>query len=285
MSVDNGLTCICGGSDMRRELAYDAPPQGETHFSLTGEYRREYWQCQYCGHMAARLSMNLSGLYQHDYVEATYGGMDGLQRSFERVVNLPPEQSDNVGRVSRIITFAEGRYRGGDPSGAAMRLLDVGSGLAVFPHAMRQLGWNCTVVDVDERLTTHAAQVAGVQAVCGDFATMSELTGYDAVTFNKVLEHVADPVGMLAAAGGSLAPGGFVYVEVPDGVAALFEGPHREEFFVEHLHVFSPASVAILAARAGFSPLAVERVREPSGKFTLRAFLEPDSMGPQWWAL
>lgn len=285
MGMGHGLRCICGGERFRRELFYDTPPSGETPFVLSGEYRREYWQCRYCGHFVARNRMDLGSLYTHDYVDATYGDEKGLAETFGRIVSLPPERSDNVWRVSRVISFAEGRFRDGDPAGAAMRLLDVGSGLAVFPYAMRKLGWNCTALDTDERLVRHASDVAGVKAVCGDFLTLKELQEFNAVTFNKVLEHVEDPVGMLAAAGRLLLPGGFIYVEVPDGAAAIFEGPEREEFFVEHLHVFSPASVAVLAERAGFSPLSIERVREPSGKYTLRAFLEPDIMGPHWWAV
>ena len=46
-----------------------------------------------------------------------------------------------------------------------------------------------------------------------------------------------------------------------------------EEFFVEHLHVFSFVSIAMLADRVGFQPIKVERLQEPSTKFTLRAFL------------
>ena len=91
--------------------------------------------------------------------------------------------------------------------------------------------------------------------------------------FNKVLEHVEDPVAMLARSSDVLAGGGVVYVEVPDGEAAAVQGPEREEFFIEHHHVFSLGSLAMTAARAGLSPLALERLREPSSKFTLRAFL------------
>jgi hypothetical protein len=66
-----------------------------------------------------------------------------------------------------------------------------------------------------------------------------------------------------------------VYVELPDGEAAALAGAGREEFFVEHLHVFSFASIVMLANRAGFDPICIERLREPSTKFTLRAFLVP----------
>ncbi len=51
------------------------------------------------------------------------------------------------------------------------------------------------------------------------------------------------------------------------------DGPDREEFFIEHLHVFSMASLGLLAQRAGFAVDSAERLREPSGKYTLVAFL------------
>ena len=40
-----------------------------------------------------------------------------------------------------------------------------------------------------------------------------------------------------------LAPGGFVYTELPDGTMAIKDSLQREEFYIEHLHVFSMASV------------------------------------------
>jgi hypothetical protein len=52
-------------------------------------------------------------------------------------------------------------------------------------------------------------------------------------------------------------------------------GPGREEFGIEHYHAFSMASMALLALRAGLSVVRAARVREPSTKVTLYAFLEP----------
>jgi hypothetical protein len=70
-----------------------------------------------------------------------------------------------------------------------------------------------------------------------------------------------------------IAKAGFVYLELPDGEAAGREGPGREEFFIEHHHVFSAASVAMLSTRAGFDVLEMQTLREPSTKHTIRAFL------------
>src|SRR5262249_16637895 len=156
----------------------------------------------------------------------------------------------------------------------ARSILDVGSGLCVFLNLMKQFGWSGTALDPDPRAVAHAREVVGVSAVCGDFRD-TEVPPHDVITFNKVLEHIRDPVPVLARASKFLSPGGFVYIELPDGEAAAQDGFHREEFFFEHFHVYSPASVALLATRAGFAPIAIERTREPSSKYTLRAFLVP----------
>jgi hypothetical protein len=100
---------------------------------------------------------------------------------------------------------------------------------------------------------------------------------YHLVTFNKVLEHVEDPIAMLGKSRANLLRGGFVYVEVPDGEMAEKGGKQREEFFIDHLHVFSFASTVCLSKRAGFAPVIVERLQEPSSKYTIRAFLIPQT--------
>jgi SAM-dependent methyltransferase len=144
----------------------------------------------------------------------------------------------------------------------------------VFLHRLKEAGWEGLALDNDPRLVQHAREVVGVKAVLGDFMELTDLGQFDLVTFNKVLEHVAEPVAMLAKSAANLRPGGFVYVEVPDGEAAARQGPEREEFFIEHHHIFSPASLTLLAERAGLGVKFLERLREPSTKYTLRAFLE-----------
>jgi len=258
------MTCpLCGGRADEAVFAYDAPPEGETAFDLRGRpYRREYVRCAGCGHLLSRHELDLSALYEGDYMDATYAG-DRLRATYERIMALPPERSDNTQRVARIVAEL----------GESGRVLDVGSGLGVFPARMREVGWSPTALDPDARAVAHAREVARVDAVQADFLTADGLGAFDLVTFNKVLEHVSDPVAMLGRAHAFLAEGGAVYVELPDGELAAREGPGREELFVEHLHVFSMASMCLLAARAGFAVHRAARLREPSDKLTLYAFL------------
>lgn len=260
------MSCPFCGGELESAFSYEEPPPGETDFGLSPEeYRREFRRCRDCGHYFARLSIPVERLYTGAYVDATYDSAKGIERTYRTIMELPPERSDNVQRVARIV----------ERLGTDGTVLDVGSGLGVFPARMSAEGWRVTALDPDERAVEHTRSVVGVDAVCVDFFEANELGSFDLVTLNKVLEHVPDPVAMLARTRDFLAPGGTVYVEVPDGegAAADPDGPGREEFFIEHLHVFSEGSAARLAGLAGFEVTHLERLREPSGKYTLVAFL------------
>jgi SAM-dependent methyltransferase len=253
---------------------YTEPPEGEVRFSSVPAqgYDREVLRCPVCGHFVSRASLDLAALYGADYANSTYGG--DLRPTYDRIMGLPVERSDNRGRVASLRAFWRALHDG-HASPDSPRLLDVGSGLAVFPALMKEAGWQCTALDPDPRFVAHARTVAGVEGVCADFMRADDLGVFDLITLNKVLEHVEDPSPMLARCLRFLAPGGLVYLELPDGETAAGGGPGREEFFIEHYHIFSAASLALLAMSSGFALLRLERLREPSGKYTLRAFLRP----------
>jgi SAM-dependent methyltransferase len=263
---------ISGETNARRVFVYDAPPPGEIGFRrAAGEpYYREVWQFAGSNHFVSRHGMTVAAGYDGAYVDQTYGGDAGIAATFDRIIALPPEKSDNAGRIARIKAFAAAHLA------TPPRLLDVGAGLGVFPYAVKQAGWTCTAIDPDPRAVRHMRARIGLEAICGDFMKLETLRSFDVVTLNKVLEHVENPVDMLSRARTALAPGGFVYIELPDGEMAARASAVREEFFIEHLHVFSFASTVMLANQAGFAPVCVERLQEPSTKFTLRAFLVPD---------
>jgi 2-polyprenyl-3-methyl-5-hydroxy-6-metoxy-1,4-benzoquinol methylase len=276
-------TCsLCGDNGFEKVFTYHAPPEGEVrfHFNSGTDYLREVRRCGRCGHFVSVHNMDEGALYSDDYVTSTYGA-DGIRKAFERITALDPAKSDNVGRVRRVVEFARSYLMAPARENRAPTVLDIGSGLCVFLHRMKVAGWDGTALDPDERAVRHAREVVGVRGVQGDFLTAPDLGQFDLVTFNKVLEHIKNPVAMLARSAGFLRPGGFVYLEVPDGEAAVADGPGREEFFIDHHHIFSAASLALLVVRAGFRLRALERLREPSSKYTLRAFLEqpPEPMG------
>ena len=212
--------------------------------------------------------MELPDLYTGAYVDSNYRDAKGLRESFEKIIALPSHRSDNAGRIKKINSFVQERSCKRLP----YTLLDVGSGLGVFPFGMKEAGWTCTAVDPDSRSIRHI-QGLGIQARHANFMNLPKDDRYSLITFNKVLEHVANPTEMLRKGRCHLTPGGLAYIEVPDGEMAELEGSNREEFFIDHQHVFSFTSVAMMADQAGFSTLQMQRLQEPSGKYTIRTFL------------
>ena len=48
-------------------------------------------------------------------------------------------------------------------------LLDIGSGLGVFPYIVEKNGWECTAIDPDNRSIQLIKQNTNVKTICGDF--------------------------------------------------------------------------------------------------------------------
>ena len=263
--VSDAAGCPLCGAALEVVHSFTKPPPGESDFKYTN-YHREVWQCHSCGHVVNRHSLPLEGLYAANYVDSVYG--ERLSRTFEKIMALAPEKSDNRQRVARINAYAD--TRGID---APRRALDVGAGLGVFPAALAETGWQCVAIEPDARAAGHIAERTGARALCGDFMTFEPDGRYDLVTFNKVLEHVEPMTEMLARARHWLSPRGIVYFELPDGEAAIEDSPAREEFFIEHYCAFGVASLALFVRRARLRCELIERIREPSGKYTLYAFL------------
>jgi 2-polyprenyl-3-methyl-5-hydroxy-6-metoxy-1,4-benzoquinol methylase len=264
---------ICGSDRVPELFRYDAPPEGETRFSFShdGAYARCIVRCDDCGHLMSRHNLPDADMYSHDYVESTYQGTR-FAETFQRIIALSDSQSDNAGRCRRIVEFASTHFNADNRHEKPLKILDVGSGLCVFLHRMKSLGWQCTALDPDPRAAAHARHVVGVDAVNADFFDVQGLGRYHVITFNKVLEHVKDPLLMLMKSQQFLEAGGFVYIELPDGQVASQHGQDRQEFFIEHHHIFSFASLALMVSKAGFQVQLQERLHEPSGKYTLRAF-------------
>ncbi len=269
--MKKNLTCICGSCDFSLKFSYDKPAKGDKFFfPIENNYLHEIYECARCGHFLAWNSFDNTVLYDGQYAQTTYG--DKLKATFDNIINLPHESSDNAARVDNILQYVDGYF----PDNSPKSVMDVGSGLCVFLYQMRKLrpDWQYLAVDPDPVQSTHARDIVGIDAVQADFMELDNHNNcYDFISFNKVLEHVFDPVSMLAKAKGYLKKGGLVYVELPDGSEAAKEGADRQEFYVEHLSAFSMPSITILAERAGFVPLSIERIRDPSRKYTLRAFM------------
>jgi hypothetical protein len=149
------------------------------------------------------------------------------------------------------------------------RLLDVGAHAGRFLHMARQAGWNPEGVEVNTRTASFAASRTGarVHHVSASRLHMLE-PGYDALTLIDVLEHIPHPLAVLSSVRAILAPRGWIAVKVPCGPiqrlkedvrARLSPGyaPRLADNLV-HVNHFSPGSLELALAKAGFDAIHIE---------------------------
>jgi SAM-dependent methyltransferase len=237
---------------------------------MPDHYLRTIFQCQSC-----LAYINFHDLLDEDFYTAAYNEaitLGNLEKRFQKIMALPKEASDNKQRVNRIISFMNKNVS----RKAQPHVLDVGCGTGVFPHEMKTKGYFTACIDPDESAIAHARKTVKVDmAHHGDLFDFTTKEKFDLITFNKVLEHLKDPVKHLIEATRYLKNDGVVYIELPEGDRIVEEEKIREraEFAIEHYIIFNDTSVKKLAELSKMSMFEAEVITDPSGKYTIFAFL------------
>jgi SAM-dependent methyltransferase len=276
MSIKKNIpNCIfCTSPSFEKLFEYNEPPLLETRFNSLklNNYYREVVICENCSHMYSVHEMDLGQLYLSEYNQSTYQNLEGMEKTFKRITTLEPSQSDNWNRCERVDNFISSRFPGKER--AEVSVLDIGSGLGVFPFEMKKKGYDVTALDPDSIAIEHIKKHSGVTTILGDFLEVKIEEKYDVISLNKVLEHIENPILMLEKVNSLLKESGIVYIEIPDGEIAKGQGKEREEFLIEHHHAFSFSSFSLLIDKAGFHASEIKRIIDPSKKFTLYGFLQ-----------
>jgi len=164
---------------------------------------------------------------------------------------------------------------------AGRRLLDVGVGTGLLVHLARQAGWDAAGVDICADAAERAGREFGVAVAVGDFLAVDLPGGYDAITMADVVEHSRDPRAFLARAHALLAPGGVLYVGVPNHRSLVYlagdalgwlpgTGGLVDRLYVpNHYQYFTPQALAALAREAGFTVAALEQENSYLGRYEL----------------
>ena len=142
-------------------------------------------------------------------------------------------------------------------------LLDLGAHVGRFIRLAREAGWTAEGVELNPQTAAFAAAATGVPVHRADAAALADAGHrYDAVTFIDVLEHIPDPVSVLSGIRRVIAPGGWLAVKVPNGPVQLQKELWRARIVpgyratvadnLVHVNHFSPHTLALALARAGF---------------------------------
>ncbi len=153
--------------------------------------------------------------------------------------------------------------------GSDRTLLDIGSHAGRFVYLATHAGWKADGTEINPRTASYAAERSGatihkVRAECvRDLGKQ-----FDAVALTDVLEHIPEPVAMLSTVHSVLARDGWVAVKVPCGSVQLLKETWHQRLSrgyratladnLVHVNHFSPGSLRLALARAGFTDISVE---------------------------
>ena len=189
----------------------------------------------------------LTRAYQNYYTHAPAAGRPGwAQRIYRKLVALTP-----VGRERQRLAVM---YLDTTPPG---RVLEVGCGNGQRLTGLRARGWDVQGQEIDSLAGAVARDHFGLPVHLGP---ISELAGgYDAIILNHVIEHVPDPVDILAQCRRLLRDSGTLVLTTPN-VASYghqrFGACWRELDPPRHLHLFTTSNLRQAAQQAGFLKLA-----------------------------
>jgi 2-polyprenyl-3-methyl-5-hydroxy-6-metoxy-1,4-benzoquinol methylase len=135
-------------------------------------------------------------------------------------------------------------------------LLDVGGGLGHFAAAAARRGWDATLLEPVAQAVDFATRTFGIRAVQGTVDTaLASDDRYDVVSFVHCLEHLPPALDVMRDVRHLLAPGGHVYIEVPNygslprrTLGSRWQGWQPGE----HVYLFDRSTLVSLLERAGY---------------------------------
>ncbi|HEY9772520.1 MAG TPA: class I SAM-dependent methyltransferase [Planktothrix sp.] len=135
-------------------------------------------------------------------------------------------------------------------------ILDVGCATGAFLSGAKAAGWNCIGIDRVDSALAVAREHYGIETINGDIADIDlPLNSIGVATMWHVLEHLVDPLASLKRAYELVAPGGLLFIEVPnwDSLGRVIRGPLWANLRPpEHISYFSTVSLPPAVKQAGF---------------------------------
>jgi len=217
---------LCGGAES--EIAHEDVQDWAFH-AAPGKWN--YWKCLGCDSLYLNPRPNRKSIgraYVAYYTHADKTGIISVLkrrwknerlsvlfgRTIEPRLHLPSWFQGFVRRKARKVSLPFGWHML-----AALipgRLADVGCGAGAAVHMAKQLGWDAVGIELDSDAVL-AASRTGIFVQQGGYELLKEQRStYDCLLCSHVLEHVHDPLDMLATLRDALKPGGVLFLSLPN---------------------------------------------------------------------
>lgn len=148
------------------------------------------------------------------------------------------------------------------------KLLEVGCGSGRFLHRMRRLGWNVRGTEFDPEAAARIRLRYGLGVDVGQLHDLGYAADqFDAIALSQVVEHVHNPVQLLAECRRLLRPGGRLVLTTPNARSVAHRRYGRAWRGLEtprHLHLFTPSALAASARAIGLTVVQLQTLSAES---------------------
>ena len=216
----------------------------------------------------------------------------GTGASFDNLAGGAARRDASVANAPIYACGLRGLQAAGLPPGA--RILDLGCARGDFLAYAHDAGYEVVGVDINPALA-EAARRRGFEVHTGDLRAL-DLAAVDAVTLWDVIEHVDDPVAVLAACRATVRPGGLVlfhtgnaWFQIPKARLLVRLRPSGGPYLIPSQHVshFDPHTASQALQAAGWEPVAVSfagtlHYRQTWKRWAMAALNALGSLPPRW---
>lgn len=222
---------------------YAAPGPAMTSLSTWLDVPAEIWVCRACGHVQSPNLPDVQAFYDNEYRISLQS--DDHDQLYEMGPDGPIFRTAHQTALLTALELDIGS-----------QLLDFGAAKATTTRRLLELRPDLQphVFDVSEDYRSHWAGWVPPEAQA-TYRLPAHWSGrFDLITAHFVLEHVAEPVPVLAELACCLAPGGQLFLTVPD----LISNP-GDLMVADHLNHFVPSSLTAALAAAGLSVVSMRQ--------------------------
>lgn len=208
-------------------------------------------ECRRCGVATANFEVG----DEHDQIDAAYNNDTYYEKFMREIVSHYDYRKEHQGR-DRYAYIIDRLKLPHD----RIRLLDVGCGSGWFLSYLYDHGVECKGLEVNPMAVRFCREQRGLNVESGDLQDEPDKS-WDVIGIFDVLEHVADPIGLVTLAKQKLKPGGYLVAYTPHIYSVGWElmGVNQNTLVpFEHIGFFAEKSVQYLADAAGMPIQSVD---------------------------
>lgn len=231
---------ICNNNTWDMALEFRLPDRYEAYMGFT-DVQRSWLKCCSCGLYRAERNYSLADfqkIYDEGYRDPTFRGKT-IQEAYAKIIALPPEKSENFERFKWFIRNISKK--------TGCNVLDIGSGLGVWPDVLNTGGYNVWCVETNKDSIDFIHNELKIKSV----RELPTYAKFDIITCLHILEHMEKPKEFINSLKPMLKNDGQFFIEVPDAVEFEYLEQGNNEFSSDHVWFFNLSTLSRLLDQCG----------------------------------